>query len=403
MNTRGKVYFTLAGVACGLVAVIFATGAQPAALSSPLAFRQGEIRQVERDFEFTVHTAKPISLGSLETQPDVEQGRSEYVCLELTQADAAAGGTYGERICLGGSNASVGVTPIADQAGDAAGDGNLMAEVTQPEPGQTTARMSLAELGLPFGEYRFRFISSDGSCSGDPGDGCVDRLPVDGEGDFNLRIPAIVKCKGATGEEVRYGPRDDRVVALTFDDGPGTSTPDILKILKEKRVGATFFLLGDNVKREPDLVRQIVEQGSEVGNHSMKHDAFPDLADLEATSDTIEEASGVRPCAFRPPYGDVDVPLVSRAKKAGMDTVLWDVDTEDWTDGATVDSVVEGTKLNAQFGSIILMHDGGDRFREITIGALPAVIDELRAEGYSFDTVSELLGRKITYQPLGDP
>jgi peptidoglycan/xylan/chitin deacetylase (PgdA/CDA1 family) len=403
MSPRGKVYFTLAGVGCAIVAVIFATGAQPAALTSPLAFRQGEVRQVERDFEFTVHTAKPIALGSLETRPEIDQGDSEYVCLELEQADAGEGGTYGERLCLGGSNASIGVTPIADQTGDAAGDGNLMAEVTQPEPGETTARLPLSELGLPFGEYRFRFISSDGSCDGEPGDGCVDRLPADGEGDFNLRIPAIVKCQGVAGDEVRYGPRNDRVVALTFDDGPGTSTPDILKILKQKRVNATFFLLGVNVQREPDLVRQIVEQGSEVGNHSMKHDAFPDLADLKSTSDTIEQASGVRPCAFRPPYGDVDAALVTRAKQAGMDTVLWDVDTEDWTDGATFDSVVEGTKLNAQFGSIILMHDGGDRYRQVTIEALPAVIDELRAEGYSFDTVSELLGRKLTYQPLGDP
>ncbi len=135
----------------------------------------------------------------------------------------------------------------------------------------------------------------------------------------------------------------------------------------------------------------------------MEHDSLPDQADLEATNDVIEQASGVRPCAFRPPYGNVDQPLVDRAEKAGMDTVLWDVDTEDWTDGATVDAVVEGTKLNAQFGSIILMHDGGDRYREITISSLPNVIDELRAEGYSFATVSELLGRKLTYQPLGDP
>lgn len=403
MNRRGKVYFTLAGAVCAIVAVVFATGAQPAALTSPLAFRQGEIRQVGRDFEFKVHTAKPVPLGSLETHPDLGRGDAEYICLELEQIDAAPDSAYGERICLGGSDRSVGTTPIADQTGKGAEDGTLLAEVSEPEPGVTVVRMPLSELGLPFDHYRFRFISSDGSCGTEPGDGCVDRLPVDGEGEFNLRVPALVKCEDVEGQEARYGPRDERQVALSFDDGPGTSTPDILEILREKRVSATFFLMGENVQRDPDQVRAIVEQGSEVGNHSMHHDSLPDLQDLEATNDAIEQASGVRPCAFRPPYGNVDQPLVDRAKEAGMNTVLWDVDTEDWTDGATVDSVVEGTKQNAQFGSIILMHDGGDRYREITISSLPSVIDELRAEGYSFVTVSELLGPKLTYQPLGDP
>ncbi len=80
-----------------------------------------------------------------------------------------------------------------------------------------------------------------------------------------------------------------------------------------------------------------------------------------------------------------------------MNTVLWDVDTEDWTDLSSVDSVVAGTMANAQPGSIILMHDGGDAVREKTIESLPLIIDELRSEGYSFVTVSELLGNRIEW------
>jgi peptidoglycan/xylan/chitin deacetylase (PgdA/CDA1 family) len=80
-----------------------------------------------------------------------------------------------------------------------------------------------------------------------------------------------------------------------------------------------------------------------------------------------------------------------------MNTVLWDIDTEDWTDGASVDSIVEGAKLNARPGSIILLHDGGDARREKTIDALPGIIDELRGEGYRFVTVSELLGNEIKW------
>ena len=116
MNRRGKVYFTAAGAVCAVVAVVFATGAQPAALTSPLALRQAEVRQVERDLQFTVHIAGPVRLASLENHPDLDRGDAEYVCLEMEQIDAEPGKAYGERICLGGSDRSVGTTPIADRS-----------------------------------------------------------------------------------------------------------------------------------------------------------------------------------------------------------------------------------------------------------------------------------------------
>ncbi len=111
----------------------------------------------------------------------------------------------------------------------------------------------------------------------------------------------MASCTGTDGVQLRYGPRDRKKVALTFDDGPSVSTPQILEILEEKRADGTFFLLGDAVERNPELARQIVLQGSEVANHSMKHDSFPTSADLEATNDMVEDATGVRPCSFRPP------------------------------------------------------------------------------------------------------
>jgi peptidoglycan-N-acetylglucosamine deacetylase len=402
---RGKLYFILAGVAGVVLAIVFATQAQPAALTSPLALRQGEVRQEQRQVEFTVRTAEVVDPASLEPNPEPGDGDARYLCLEMSPREPSGGDTV--LVCPGGGEGQVGITR---ESGGASGEESReertlppTATVESPEPGSTTVSVPLRDLDLAPGDYDFRFLSSDGSCGDEPGDSCVDHLPESGEGGFRLRTPAMASCEDVDGVQARYGPRDDKRVALTFDDGPGPSTTEVLEILREKRADATFFLLGQSVRMDPETTRQIVRQGSEVASHSMKHDALPSTPDLRETNSVIESATGFRPCSFRPPYGQVDAPLTARAAEEGMNTVLWDVDTEDWTDWSTVDSVVDGTKANAQPGSIILMHDGGDQRRERTIDALPRIIDELRAEGYAFVTVSELLGNEIRWRPMGSP
>lgn len=403
MSPRGKLYFTLAGLAGVVLAVLFATQAQPAALTSPLGLRQGEVRQVERSLEFSVVTAGPVSLAGLDPRPETGDPKARYLCLEMQQPESAGQAEYGERICVGGSEDIVGVTPTGEAVPDAIADGEIEASVVPVEPDRLEVSIPLGELGLPSGEYGFRFVSSDGSCGSEPGDGCVDRLPEDGEGDFTLQTPIMAACSTTEGVQFRYGPRDRKQVALTFDDGPGPSTREILDILDRKRAEGTFFMLGQAVEANPELAREVTLNGSEVANHSMAHDAFPTAADLAETSDVIEESTGMRPCSFRPPYGSVDAPLTERAAAEGMNTVMWEVDTEDWTDWTSVDSVVESTKANTQPGSIILMHDGGDARREKTIEALPRMIDELRSEGYEFVTVSELLGNEVEWTIPGPP
>lgn len=404
MNPRGKLYFILAGLFGVGLAVIFATQAQPAALTSPLALRQGEVRQVDKSLEFSVTTAAPITLEGLDPRPEPGDPGASYLCLEMKQGGEE---NYGDLICAGGSESSVGSTPTGEQESPVAedGDGEIMATVERPKPDTLKVTVPLAELGLPPGAYEFRFISSDGSCSSEPDNSCVDRLPEGGSSSFALQTPVMVSCSTAEGSQYRQGPGDRKVVALTFDDGPGASTGEILDVLKDKRVEGTFFLLGQAAEMNPEMAREIVLSGSEVANHSMAHDALPTSADLAATNDTIEEATGLRPCSFRPPYGTVDEPLVQRAAGEDMNTVLWDVDTEDWTDWTTVESVIEGTKVNARAGSIILLHDGGDARREKTIAALPGMIDQLRSDGYAFVTVSELLGSEIEWtvpEPSGE-
>ncbi|MEX1220312.1 MAG: polysaccharide deacetylase family protein [Solirubrobacterales bacterium] len=397
MSPRGKLYFMLAGLFAAGLAVLFATQAQPAAVTSPLAIRQGEIRQVDKSLEFSVTTATAVTLAELEPRPDLDDAKARYLCLELRQRVEGSEAAFGELICPGGSSGTAGVTPIGEEVGAAAEDGEVEARIENPESSALKVTIPLAELGLPPGEYGFHFISSDGSCGSEPGSDCVDRLPEDGGEDFTLQTPIMASCSGADGVEVRYGPRDRKLAALTFDDGPGASTGEILDILKEKRVDGTFFLLGQAVEANPEMAREIVLSGSEVANHSMSHDAFPTSADLIATNDVIEEITGIRPCSFRPPYGSVDLPLTARAADENMNTVLWDIDTEDWTDWTSAESVIEETQMDTLPGSIILMHDGGDIRRDKTIDALPEIIDELRADGYSFVTVSELLGNEIKW------
>jgi peptidoglycan/xylan/chitin deacetylase (PgdA/CDA1 family) len=397
MSPRGKLYFIAAGLVGVIVAVLFATQAQPAALTSPVALRQGEIRQVDRSLQFSVATATPVSLDELDPRPDVEEAGARYVCLEMKQKSEGDEPAYAELICPGGSESLVGVTSIGSESPRGTEDGEIEATVESPEADSLQVTIPLAELGLPSGEYGFRFLSSDGSCGSEPDENCVDRLPGGGAGDFTIQTPVMAGCSGADGVQVRYGPRDQKLVALTFDDGPGPTTGEILDILEEKRADGTFFMLGQAVEADPEMVREITLRGNEVANHSMAHDSLPGSEDLEATNDVIEQAAGFRPCSFRPPYGEVDAALTARAAGEDMNTVLWDVDTEDWTDWTTVDSVVEGTKANTRPGSIILMHDGGDVTREKTIAALPGIIDELRDEGYSFVTVSELLGNEIDW------
>jgi peptidoglycan/xylan/chitin deacetylase (PgdA/CDA1 family) len=146
-------------------------------------------------------------------------------------------------------------------------------------------------------------------------------------------------------------------------------------------------------------MRQILREGDEIGDHTMNHVEYPGYAEIAGASELIAASTHFKPCLFRPPGGAVDSSAISTAASLGMQTVTWDVDPADWSNpgSAAVYSRVVGA---AQPGSIILMHDGGGD-RSGTLAALPSIIDTLRARGYRFDTVTELLGQRMTYRPYG--
>lgn len=204
----------------------------------------------------------------------------------------------------------------------------------------------------------------------------------------------------------RWGGGQKGKIALTFDDGPNPPyTSQILSILKLYHVPATFFIIGSNGIQHPDLLRQIVAQGNEIGNHTFTH---PDISiisseqlslELNATERLIESATGKRSLLFRPPYGEDTepttraqlAPLVT-ASRMGYYTVGMDIDPNDWSRPG-VDVIVKSvlTQAQAGTGNVVLLHDGGGD-RSQTVAALPAIIKGLRARGFQLVTISSLLG-----------
>ncbi len=190
---------------------------------------------------------------------------------------------------------------------------------------------------------------------------------------------------------------DKKVIALTFDDGPSPDiTPEILDILKEHKIKATFFVIGNNLKNFPELGKRLVAEGNAIGNHTWHHwrrlmNDFTATHEIEDTATLIYETTGVKTSLFRPPNGFLYNGLVDYAQKRKDAVILWSVDSDDWRgQKVSVDHIVDKVLDNVQPGTIILMHDGGGD-RSHTVQALPKIIEEITQRGYEFVTVPELL------------
>lgn len=192
--------------------------------------------------------------------------------------------------------------------------------------------------------------------------------------------------------------KDGKQVALTFDDGPdAVVTPQILDILKEHHIKATFFILGDRAERHPETVRRIAEEGHAIGNHSWSHPNFKELTMEEATkqiTDTQEELNhiiGYRPSLFRPPYGALDADKEKAIQNMELAIVNWSVDTMDWS-GVSAQEIMRIIDTQLKPGGIILQHTAnGKNQLANTLEALELFIPDLKDQGYSFVTVPDLL------------
>jgi peptidoglycan/xylan/chitin deacetylase (PgdA/CDA1 family) len=200
---------------------------------------------------------------------------------------------------------------------------------------------------------------------------------------------------------VTHGPRGRKRIAIGFDDGPSDYTPGVLRVLRRFDSHATFFEIGQETAGRAQIMKKILRQGNEIGNHSLHHEADPSSGSLHETNRLIRRATGFRPCDFRPPDGAVNSGLVSRAHALHMTTVNWEVDPRDWATPG-VGAIASNVIANAHNGSIVVMHDGGGN-RSETVAALPAILSHFRHRGYTFVTVAELLGHKFIYPPTPQP
>jgi peptidoglycan/xylan/chitin deacetylase (PgdA/CDA1 family) len=185
----------------------------------------------------------------------------------------------------------------------------------------------------------------------------------------------------------------EKVVALTFDDGPNDHyTAQIIRVLKEKDAVATMFLVGDMIRWHPEQAAMEKEAAGilELEWHSECHPPLRGKAAAKQAAEIQNAASTMRdvndhPTLFRPPYGSFDDTTLRLAHQAGMETVLWDIDTHDWHPGKTAEQITQTVLAELHPGAVVLMHET----KAQTIKALPQLIDAIRARGYRLITMSE--------------
>lgn len=198
-----------------------------------------------------------------------------------------------------------------------------------------------------------------------------------------------------------------KIVALTFDDGPDPRyTLPILDILKEYQAPATFFMVGNNINKYPDIAKKVVAEGHEVGNHTMDHRPLTDLTppevyhEIEDCYKTIRTVTGVVPKYFRSPKGLTTPDVEAVTNTFEMSEILWTLTIEN-KKAPTPEAMVERVINKIEPGSIILLHDGRlDRTN--TVKALPLLIKELRNNGYRIVPLSELLltNDSLDFEPI---
>lgn len=190
---------------------------------------------------------------------------------------------------------------------------------------------------------------------------------------------------------------EEKVVALTFDDGPSKKVDKILSILKDENVKATFFLIGSEIDKYPNEAKKLVISGQEIGNHTYSHNRMifksPSYIkkEIEDTDRLIRKIGYKDTIQFRPPNGKKLVLLPYYLEKNNRKTILWDLEPNSYPEiNSDSDKIVKYVIDNAKPGSIILLHPMYDE-KDITINSIKGIIEGLKKKGYTFKTVNQLL------------
>lgn len=216
-----------------------------------------------------------------------------------------------------------------------------------------------------------------------------------------LTLCAVLPENNVFGRVFFESQTSKKVVALTFDDGPYSPyTEQVLDILKEYQVPATFFVVGQNVDKNPELAARIAREGHQLGNHTYHHvdllkgDPKIIADEIDRTNQAIMSATGSMPHVVRPPHGFRDPVVMEMMKERGLKVVEWSVMSRDWTNPG-VEVIVDRTVGKVKNGSIILLHDGdgiaSKASRMESVEATRRIIQTLSAQGYKFVTVDEIL------------
>jgi peptidoglycan/xylan/chitin deacetylase (PgdA/CDA1 family) len=211
----------------------------------------------------------------------------------------------------------------------------------------------------------------------------------------NLDFTVPAKYQAKTIYKVEPSNKE-KVIALTIDDGPWPkTTAEMLDILKQNHVKATFFWVGSALQENPEIAKRVVAEGHAIGNHTWHHwyrkmDEATAKSEIEKTNELIYKTTGVKTSFFRPPGGYLNNGLAAYAKSQKNSVVMWSVTSADTDPRAKYQVFVKNVIRDAKPGAIVLMHDGGgNRYR--TVKALPEIISGLKQQGYRFVTVPELL------------
>ncbi|BAS28539.1 polysaccharide deacetylase family protein [Limnochorda pilosa] len=230
-----------------------------------------------------------------------------------------------------------------------------------------------------------------------------------GAGLLYLLIPHV-SGRHLPGRVVRRGPEAAKAVALTFDDGPDPrSTPRVMAVLERYGARATFFVVGRRVLAHPELVREAVKAGHEVGNHGHRHKHAWTLGpwatgrEVRQAGDAIRMTTGRPPSFFRPPWGGFNLFTTAAAHRERATVVLWSAAPRDWDGRQDPEAIAREALEGARPGAIIDLHDGGGApgAPERTVAALPLILEGLAERGLRAVTLSELLGGKGEGSPLG--
>ena len=209
-----------------------------------------------------------------------------------------------------------------------------------------------------------------------------------------VNAPAAVIASASTRQLPIYCvDRSDNLVSISFDAAWGNEdTQQLIDILDQYQVKATFFVVGDWVDKYPESVKALHDAGHEVMNHSNTHAHYPQLsseeiaADLNACNDKVQAITGVRPTLVRLPYGDYDDNAIRAVRALGMEPIQWDVDSLDWKE-IPAGEITERVTKKVQPGSIVLFHNAALHTPE----ALPAILETLIRDGYTLVPISQLI------------